>query len=260
MPSSSSTHLVLIPSYNTGPKLIPTVVNALERWAPVWVVVDGSTDRSDEPLNALAQENPGLKVIRLPENRGKGSAVLAGLQEAVAAGFTHVLTMDADGQHAADSIPHFMAASQARPDALILGLPQFDESAPTERLIGRRIANWVANLQTLWAGIGDCLFGLRVYPAASLLHVLQHHRWARRFDFDPEVAIRLVWRGHPVVNVPSSCRYFNAAEGGVSHFNYLRDNILITWMYFRLLIEFFIRLPVLLLRKLTINKIRDIPS
>ncbi|MCB1209174.1 MAG: glycosyltransferase family 2 protein [Verrucomicrobiales bacterium] len=260
MPSPSRTHLILIPSYNTGPKLIPTVRNALDRWSPVWVVVDGSTDDSAQHLEALKEENPQLKVMVLPENGGKGTAVLAGLKEAVAEGFTHVLTMDADGQHAADSIEPFMAASMAHPDALVLGLPQFDESAPTERLIGRSIANWFANLETLWAGIGDCLFGLRVYPAAPLLHVLEHHRWARRFDFDPEVAIRLVWRRHPVINMPSPCRYFNAAEGGVSHFKYLRDNVLITWMYFRLLLEFFIRLPVLILHKLTTNKARAFPS
>ncbi len=251
MPAAAS-HLVLIPSYNTGAKLEPTVRAALAEWNPVWVVVDGSTDGSDHALDALAAEFPdAMRLIRLPVNQGKGSAVLAGLRQAVSAGFTHILTMDADGQHDPASIRPFMEVSQKQPDALILGAPQFDASAPCERLIGRRIANFFANLETLGGNVGDCLFGFRVYPAAALMAVLGSTRWARRFDFDPEAAVRLVWRGHPVVNVPTPCRYFKASEGGVSHFNYIRDNILLTWMYLRLLAGFLLRLPRLILRRLT---------
>ncbi len=252
MPAASASHLILIPSYNTGGKLEQTVRGALAEWQPVWVVVDGSTDGSDRVLDALVVEFAGaLRVIRLPQNQGKGSAVLAGLRAAVTAGFTHVLTMDADGQHDCASLRRFMELSQANPDALVLGAPQFDDSAPRERLVGRRIANFFANLDTLGGGIGDCLFGLRVYPARSLLAVLESTRWARRFDFDPEVAVRLVWRGHRVLNAPSPCRYFKASEGGVSHFNYLRDNILLIWMYARLLAGFMFRLPRLILCRLT---------
>lgn len=251
MPAASTSHLILIPSYNTGSKLESTVRAALAEWQPVWVVVDGSTDGSDHVLDRLADEFPdSLHVLHLPVNQGKGSAVLAGLRHALAKGYTHLLTMDADGQHDAASIRPFMEASQARPDALILGAPQFDQSAPRERLIGRRIANFFANLETLGGDIGDCLFGMRVYPAASLLAVLESTRWARRFDFDPEAAIRLVWRGHPVLNVPTPCRYFKASEGGVSHFHYLRDNILLTWMYHRLFVGFLLRLPRLIPRRL----------
>ena len=248
---ASTSHLILIPSYNTGAKLESTVRAALAVWQPVWVVMDGSTDGSDALLHELAHQHPhDLRILRLPHNHGKGGAVLAGLRQALTAGFTHLLTMDADGQHDPGSVHRFIAASQAHPDALILGAPQFDASAPTERLIGRRIANFVANVETLGGGIGDCLFGMRVYPAAGLLAVLESTRWARRFDFDPEVAVRLVWRGHPVINLPTPCRYFKASEGGVSHFNYLRDNLLLTWMYFRLLGGFLWRLPRLIPRRL----------
>ncbi|HXE37574.1 MAG TPA: glycosyltransferase family 2 protein, partial [Azonexus sp.] len=123
MPKKSATHLVLIPSYNPGPKVLATVRAALAHWSPVWVVVDGSTDGSAESLQALAGEVEGLRVIVLPENRGKGSAVLEGITRAAAAGFTHALTMDSDGQHPADLIPAFMAASQGQPAAMVLGKP-----------------------------------------------------------------------------------------------------------------------------------------
>ena len=252
MPERSATHLVLIPSYNTGVKLEPTVRAALAAWDPVWVVIDGSTDGSGGLLAPLAAEHPeALRVLELPANRGKGGAVLAGLREAVGAGFTHILSLDADGQHDPRIIPAFMEFSRQHPDALVLGLPEFDESAPRERLMGRKIANFFARLETLGGGIGDCLFGLRVYPARELLSVLESTRWARRFDFDPECAIRLVWRGVPALNLPATCRYFKAQEGGVSHFKYLRDNILLSWMFIRLFAGFLLRLPLLIPRRLT---------
>ena len=252
MPVPSATHLVLIPSYNSGRRLESTVRDALSVWAPVWVVVDGSTDGSDQLLDPLLSAFPDrLRILRQPVNSGKGSAILAGLRMALAGGYTHILTMDADGQHDSGSIATFMEASTKNPDALILGLPQFDDSAPCERLFGHKIANFFARLETLGGNIGDCLFGFRVYPAAALLSVLESTRFARRYDFDPETAIRLLWRGHPPHNLATPCRYFKASEGGISHFKYLRDNILLTWMYARLLIGFFVRLPLLILRRLT---------
>ncbi len=251
MPARSRTHLLLIPSYNTGWKLPQTVRGALEVWSPVWVVVDGSTDGSDDSLNELLALYPDdLRVIRLPRNAGKGSAVFSGLSEALKEGFTHILTMDADGQHAASHVSTMMEASINRPDAVIIGLPQFDDSAPLIRLRGRRIANWWARFVTCQSDIGDCLFGFRVYPAASLKAVMEATAWARRFDFDPEVAVRLVWRGHPPLNIPAPCRYYGPSEGGISHFNYYRDNVLLTWMFARLLLGFLFRLPVLLPRHL----------
>jgi glycosyltransferase involved in cell wall biosynthesis len=130
--------LVLIPSYNTGPRVLQTVREARAAWTPVWVVVDGSTDGTDALLLAEAERDPGLEVIVLPANVGKGMAVLHGLREAARRGFTHALTMDADGQHPADRIGAMMAASRAAPEAMILGLPIFGPEAPRLRVRGRR--------------------------------------------------------------------------------------------------------------------------
>ncbi len=240
------THLVLIPSYNSGPALARTVTGALMAWQPVWVVVDGSTDGSADAL----QPHPALRVMRLPRNRGKGAAVLHGLQQAAAAGFSHALVMDADGQHDAASIGRFMQASLAAPDALVLGVPQFGPEAPRLRVRGRRISNWWAGLETLWAGIGDSLFGFRVYPIAPLRAAMEGTRWMRRYDFDAEAAVRLVWRGLPVLNLPAPVRYPDTASGGVSHFRYVRDNALLTWMHMRLVLGAALRLPRLLARRL----------
>jgi len=246
----SMTHLVLIPSYNPGPKVYETVRAARAQWSPVWVVVDGSSDDSPARLRAMAAEDPELRVLLLPENRGKGAAVLHGLREARANGFTHALTMDSDGQHPADSIAKFMAASIAAPSAMILGEPIFSADAPRLRVKGRQISNWWANLETLWLGIHDSLFGFRVYPIDALVAVMQRQRWMRRFDFDVEAVVRLCWRGVTPINVPAAVRYFAASEGGVSHFNYWRDNALLTWMHIRLMGGFACRLPRLALRRM----------
>jgi glycosyltransferase involved in cell wall biosynthesis len=251
MSAPSKTHLVLIPSYNSGPKLEQTVHQALAAWSPVWVIVDGSTDGSDRFLDSLTQQFPEkLRILRHSPNAGKGNAILHGLRQAVSENFTHILSMDADGQHDPDSIAPFMATSLEHPNALILGKPKFDHTAPGERLFGHHIANFFARLQTLGGNIGDCLFGFRVYPARALLGVLNSTPFARRYDFDPESAIRLIWRGHPVINLPTPCRYFTPSEGGISHFNYLRDNLRLIGMFARLLIGFFLRLPLLILHRL----------
>jgi hypothetical protein len=79
---------------------------------------------------------------------------------------------------------------------------------------------------------------------------MQRTRWMRRFDFDAEAVVRLSWRGLPVRNLPAPCRYFTPAEGGVSHFRYWRDNVLLTWMYTRLFLGFLLRLPMLMARRI----------
>ena len=138
-PAASATHLVLIPSYNTGRKLADTVREARAQWNPVWVVIDGSTDGTAASVQQMAAGDPGLRVFVLPHNRGKGAAVLHGLLAAQAQGFSHALTMDDDGQHPAALIPAFMQASQQRPETMVLGRPVFDASAPLLRVRGRRV-------------------------------------------------------------------------------------------------------------------------
>ena len=245
----STSHLVLIPSYNSGAKVFETVAQARAQWNPVWVVVDGSTDGTAAQLQALARQDAGLQVFVLPHNQGKGAAVLHGLDLAQQQGFSHALCMDADGQHPAELIVTFMQQSLAQPAAMVLGRPVFDASAPALRVKGRKISNWWANLETLWAGIDDSLYGFRVYPVAPLRKVMQGQRWMRRFDFDPEAAVRLCWSGVVPVNLPAPVKYLQAHEGGVSHFNYRRDNLLLTWMHIRLMVGFVLRLPWLAVAK-----------
>ena len=247
---ASATHVVVIPSYDTGATVYATVAAARAQWQPVYVVVDGSRDGSAEGLQAMAARDPGLRVWVLPHNQGKGAAVLHGLEQAARAGFTHALTMDADGQHPAALIPAFMRASAQRPDAMILGRPVFDASAPLLRVRGRRVSNWWTNLEALGAGVADSLYGFRVYPIAALVDVMRTQRWMRRFDFDTEAVVRLAWRGVTPINLDAPVKYLTREEGGFSHFRYGRDNVLLTWMHTRLMIGFALRLPLLAWRRL----------
>ncbi|PKO66047.1 MAG: glycosyl transferase family 2 [Betaproteobacteria bacterium HGW-Betaproteobacteria-16] len=249
MPETSRSHLVLIPSYNPGPGVVATVLAARAQWSPVWVVVDGSTDGTEKLLRNMAANDTGLTVLVLPRNQGKGSAVLAGIEAAAAQGFTHALTMDSDGQHPAELIPAFMAASQAAPDAMVLGKPVFGAEAPALRVNGRKVSNGWANLETLWMGVGDSLYGFRVYPIAPLARIMRSNLFMRRFDFDPEAVVRLCWAGVRPINIDAPVRYLSAEEGGVSHFKYLRDNVLLTWMHTRLFLGFLMRLPMLIARR-----------
>ena len=244
------THLVLIPSYNSGRLLIETVREARRYWAPVWVVIDGSTDDSADALAQLAMTDPMVRMFVLPSNQGKGAALLHGLRLADAAGYSHVLTMDGDGQHPASHIARFMAASLTHPDALILGQPVFDDSAPLVRILGRKLSNWWSWLETLWVLRFDSLFGFRVYPIKALRNELEGSRWMRRFDFDAEAVVRLYWQGFRLMKLSAPVRYLQAGEGGISHFNYVRDNLLLSWMHLRLVAAFTVRLPGLLVRRI----------
>ncbi len=241
--SVSATHGVIIPSYNSGPLLAGVVKASAERWAPVWVVIDGSTDGSERAV--MEMEHEGMRCLVLADNVGKGGAVLAGMRAARDAGITHALVIDGDGQHELGAINDFMATSVTEPGAMVLGVPIFGPEAPSERVKGRRIGNFFANLETLWGGIGDSLFGFRIYPVRESLAVLEGRPSAWRFGFDTELVVRLYWRGVRPINRAVPVYYPETSAGGVTHFRYLRDNLVLIWAHARLLVGATMRLPKL---------------
>jgi hypothetical protein len=237
---------VIIPSYNSGTLLEQTVRLVLAFWRPVIVVMDGSTDGSEQTLKACAASVPGLYLIVHQQNAGKGAAVLSAMEFAAKRGFTHAAVFDADAQHEAADLPLFMEASRAHPAAMILGVPAFGPEAPALRIKGRRFGNWWTNLETLWGGIQDSLFGFRVYPITPSLEILRGIRGGRRFDFDTQLAVRLYWRGIPPLNIPTPVHYHPRTAGGVSHFRYFRDNLLLIAVHSQLTLRAFTLLPRLL--------------
>ena len=237
---------VVIPTYNAGPLLQTTVESVLPHAPCVIVAVDGSSDGSDRGLAGLARCWPGLHVLSSPRNEGKGVATLRAMAHARSLGYTHAAVFDSDGQHCAQDLPRFLELARTHPHSMILGKPVFGTDAPWERVWARKLGNWCTHLETLWGGVGDSLFGFRVYPLDQSLAVMAGVRGGSGFDFDTQLVVRLAWAGVRPVNVPTRVRYYPCAEGGRSHFRYLSDTFLLAQVHFRLLCEAARRFPELL--------------
>ena len=220
----------LIPTFD-NPRTIRAVVESVRRYVPDVVVIDdGSAAPGREAVAALAVD--GLAHVHHREaNGGKGAAVKTGFRVAYDLGFTHALQVDADGQHDLEDAPKLLAAAAGDPGALVLGAPIYDETAPKGRLVGRRITQWWTNRETGGSVIDDPMCGFRVYPLALAVSVPVP---ANRMDFDIEVAVRMVWAGARVINVPTKVKYLPVEAGGVSHFRMFEDNVRISWMHTRL--------------------------
>jgi glycosyltransferase involved in cell wall biosynthesis len=230
--------LIIIPSFNTGPRLLlETVEEAMGAEVDVLVVVDGSTDGSADDLESRVSQPGRLRVHRKPTNSGKGDSLRIGAEEAISDGYTHALVMDSDGQHPAEAIQPMIELARKNPKSIIMGQPVFGDGAPAARVHGRKLTAFWTNIETLWCGLGDTLFGMRVYPLEPLLAAFGQTSFARGFDFDPEIAVRMAWLGCQPIQFQVPVRYLTADEGGVSHFHYLRDNFKLTLLHFRLVPE-----------------------
>ena len=223
---------VIVPVYNPGPLLEDTLRELADRSIACILVDDGSNAATKRVLQDAATADSSMDLITLPENRGKGAAVMAGFSRAEQRGFTHVLQIDADGQHHIADLPRFLAAAEQHPNALIVGRPIFDQSAPAIRLWGRKLSNFFCRLETLSGAISDVLCGYRLYPLAATQRVCKTYRIGRRMDFDTDLAVRLVRTGTPVVELSTPIVY---PTKGVSHYRMLADNALLVWLNVRLL-------------------------
>jgi len=235
--------VAVIPVYNHGAAIGAVVAQVRAQGLRCVLVDDGSEPGCAAVLDALAAAaapDGAVTLVRLPVNQGKGGAMMAGLRAAGAAGFSHALQIDADGQHDAGDIPRLLAAARAQPGAVVTGRPVYDDTVP----LGRRLGRWLTHvwiwIHTLSFDIRDSMCGFRVYPLAEVLAVLDAETLGRRMDFDPEVLVRLHWRGVPVVTLPTRVTY---PSDGISHFRGLLDNWLITRMHTRLFFGMLARLP-----------------
>lgn len=239
--------VAVVPVYN-HPATIGQVVRQLRgHGLPCILVDDGSGPECAEVLDRLTQSGDGgVQLLRLGSNQGKGAAMVAGFHEAARRGHSHVLQIDADGQHDCADVPRFIEQARRSPRAVVCGCPIYDTSVPRGRLYGRYATHVWVWINTLSLDIRDSMCGFRVYPLRELMPVLEHARIGRRMDFDSDVVVRLHWRGVPVVNLPTRVTY---PQDGVSHFRLWRDNVLISAMHARLFVGMLWRSPLLLWRK-----------
>ncbi|MDD2558970.1 MAG: DUF2062 domain-containing protein [Desulfuromonadaceae bacterium] len=216
----TDTHIcVVIPVYNHAGTLRVVVEQVLERFAAVvaeiLVVDDGSTV-------PVAAELEGLQVemLRHERNRGKGQALISAAQWGLERGMSHMLSIDADGQHDPADMDVFIAGINAEPDALIVGHRDFEQdSIPRASRFGRKFSNFWLRLQT-GVDLKDSQSGFRAYP----LFIFQElNFWTRRYNFEVEVLVRSAWAGVELRDVDISVYYPPGAER-ISHFRGFMDN------------------------------------
>ena len=222
---------LLIPIYDHG-DTIAAVVDSLEYLDLACLIVDdGSGLATQHELERVAATHQWVRIHRRARNGGRGAALRAGYALAAELGMSHAVQLDADLQHETRDVPLFLEAAYKNPEALILGEPIFDDSAPAIRIYGRKLSQWLVWLETTSFTIHDPLCGFRCFPLESTLRVLERDPLGDRMDFDPEIIVRMLWAGVPVVNVPTRVRYH---EGGLSHFDLVRDNVRIAGVHARL--------------------------
>ena len=184
-----------------------------------------------------------IKLLNRDSNGGKGAAVIDGLQEANRRGYTHAFQIDADGQHDLSCLPEFVMAARRHPDAMILGYPRYDQSAPLVRRTGRWLSHMFIWINTLSFNIRDSMCGFRIFPISPILEIIGTANIGRYMDFDPELCVRVCWKRITIINLPVRVTY---PEGGKSNFRIKQDNILISLMHTRLFFGMLARFPVLL--------------
>jgi hypothetical protein len=241
----------LIPVYRHGKTACPLAERLAASGLPVIMVDDGNDADTKALLAECAAKTPGITLVSLKENMGKGGAATKGFEKAAELGLTHVLQIDADGQHDEERTAFFLEESAKYPDMIICGYPEFDESAPRSRVTGRKISNFWASVVTLSTELKDVLCGFRVYPVDASLRITRCPFLDKRMGFDPEIMVRLYWNKvypafHPIkVNYPAD---------GVSNFRVVRDNIRISLMFTRLCVGMILRSPLLIVRKIKRKK------
>jgi glycosyltransferase involved in cell wall biosynthesis len=239
---------LVVPCYDHERAIGPMVAALKPLGLHCFVVDDGSGEACRRVLAGLAQrEASWVTLCTHAVNQGKGGAVMTGCDAALAAGYTHAVQIDADGQHSADDVPRLLALARAQPEAMVTGYAQYDASVPRSRLYGRYLTHVWVWINTLSLQIRDSMCGLRVYPLAAACPIWRHHAVGRRMEFDSEILVRLSWSGVPVRSIPVPVRY---PTDGVSHFDLLMDNVRISYMHARMFFGMLLRLPQLLARRL----------
>jgi glycosyltransferase involved in cell wall biosynthesis len=215
----------VVPVYNHA-LTVGRVVRGARTVLPVIVVDDGSTD--DTPA-VLARE-AGITVVRHRSNQGKAAALQAGFAAALNGGFTHAITLDADGQHPTEALSDFLAAAHRQPEALIIGVRDLkQEAAPRRRVYSNRVSAYLFWLETSMP-LPDTQCGYRCYPLEAVRRL---RVTASRYAWELEVMVQAAWAGVPLQAQPVRSDY-RAPTSRLSHFRPWRDLAHIAWVHARL--------------------------
>ena len=238
----------VVPVYNHPQHLRGLVQHLRAQHLAVILVDDGSNQECATLIDAIQHEHrDSVHVLRHPHNQGKGAAVCNGLLQAESLGWSHVLQVDADGQHHWQDVPRFINRAAEHPEHMIIGNPVFDESVSKTRFYGRYATHVWVWINTLSTDIKDSMCGFRVYPVAATCQQLRRHSMEARMGFDSEILVYLHWQGVRFINLPTPVTY---PVGGVSHFLPWTDNLSLSRMHAKLFFGMLWRLPTLIARRL----------
>jgi len=215
MTERPASYAALVPALDCADTVGDVVRGARSHVGCVLVVDDGSTDSTANEARAA-----GAEVLSHGQNLGKGAALAAGLRYLEERGFSHAISLDADGQHLADEIPKLVAASRAEPGALVLGARQIESEVAAIKRFGNEFANVWVRIAT-GRDLGDTQCGFRVYPIAPTLAL---EATGLRFDFETEVLIRAVRAGTEVRSVPIRV-FYPPPELRHSHYDKFWDTV-----------------------------------
>lgn len=234
--------LGVMPTYNNEGTLQRMIEGVLQHLPHLLIINDGSTDSTSRILKKFEGR---ISLISFTQNKGKGAALKAGFEFAIQNNFRHVITIDSDGQHNPDEIPHFIQKIITYPDSLIMGARAMKEGgAPARSSFGNKFSNFWYYVET-GIRLPDTQTGFRVYPVEGLKKIKLH---TRKFELEIEAIVKLAWKGVPVHSLPISVKY--DPQERVSHFRPFRDftriSLLNTYLVF---LTFFWYLPKRLLKK-----------
>lgn len=207
---------IVVPVYRHAKQFVAFSA-CLPKDISVIIIDDGNIDE-----DARLLENLGFPLIRFTENQGKAAALLAGMKKAMDEGYSHVLQIDADGQHDPDDIPKFLSTSQENPNALINSCPLYDENAPKLRVYGRKITNFWVWVETGNNKIMDAMCGFRVYPLMAMSPILKRGLVFKRMGVDIELLVRACWEDIEIITLNTKVSY---PEDGITNFSLLKDNM-----------------------------------
>ena len=226
--------IIVIPVYNHANTLRDVVTRCIRVHNRVMVVDDGSSDGGADTLEGLE-----VDIIRHSKNFGKGVAILSAAKKALRSGITHMVTVDADGQHDPEDLRHFIPELEAHPDAIIVGKRDFHGAyVPESSRVGRAISNFWLLAET-GRSLGDAQSGFRAYPIDLFKHLNLRER---RYSFEIEVLVKAAWAGIELREIDISIYYPSPAER-VSHFHLFWDNLRLSLLNARLIMRAVIPLP-----------------
>lgn len=238
---------IIIPVYNHAEALKPVVARLAVLNMPCILVNDGSEQQCSEQLRQMSEQHSWLSLLQHTQNRGKGAAVCDGLRAAHAQGYSHALQVDADGQHELDDLPAFLEAAANASSKVITGR-RTSINAPSSRKYGRMLTDGLVWLEMLSTSVHDSMCGYRVYPLHETAAFLARASVGQRMDFDTDILVRLYWYGLDIEEVNTTVTY---ADDIPSHFRMFRDNARMTKMHIMLVLGMVLRIPKLLLRKVS---------